>query len=261
VAAMCSVEGCKRPARGRGMCSMHYKRWQAHGDTTKAKPGRKPGIPLTEEHRQHIAEGLAKSVAEGHGRRPPQDYHLSESHKAALLKAITGRRSSQKGKQIPKEKRGWKNGQHQSAETKRVIGEAAKRLWEDPTHRQKISGVMKSLWCEPEFREKGLAALANIHGPTSIEVSAAQALRMQGIEFEEQKVIGPFICDIFVSSMNLDIECDGDYWHSLPNMKKRDRMRDSWFWRNGYRVLRLTEREIRADVGQAIAAGLDRIVV
>jgi very-short-patch-repair endonuclease len=240
---------------------MHYKRWKLHGDTTKAKPGRKPGVPLSEEHRQHIAEGLARAIAEGKGRRPPRDFHLSESHKQALLKAITGRPSSMKGKTVPLEKRGGKKGEHRSLETKRLIADAAKRLWEDPTHRQRISEGMKNLWCDPEFREKGLDALANIHGPTSIEVATAQALRMQGIEFEQQKVVGPFICDIFVASMNLDIECDGDYWHSLPNMKKRDRMRDSWFWRNGYRVLRLTEREIRADVGHAIAAGLSRIVV
>jgi very-short-patch-repair endonuclease len=240
---------------------MHYKRWQAHGDTTKAKPGRKPGIPLTEEHRQHIAEGLARAVAEGKGRKPPRDFHLSESHRQALLKSITGRPSSMKGKTVPPEKRGGQKGQHRSLETKRLIGEAAKRLWEDPAHREVVSASSKKCWRDPEYREKGLAALANIHGPTSIEISVAETLRARGIEFEQQKVIGPFICDIFVASLNLDIECDGDYWHSLPNMKKRDRMRDSWFWRNGYRVLRLTEREIRADVGQAIAAGLDRIVV
>jgi len=241
------------------MCSMHYKRWKLHGDTTKAKPGRKPGVPLTEEHRQHIAEGLVRAFEEG--RRLPRTGPISESHKAALRKANTGRPSPTKGKEIPKEKRGWKNGQHQSAETRRLIGEASKRLWEDPAHREVVSESSKRCWRNPEYREKGLAALANIHGPTSIEISAAEILRARGIEFEQQKVIGPFICDIFVASLNLDIECDGDYWHSLPNMKKRDRMRDSWFWRNGYRVLRLTEREIRADVGQAIAAGLDRIVV
>lgn len=28
----CGAEGCDRPHEARGWCSMHYKRWQAHGD-------------------------------------------------------------------------------------------------------------------------------------------------------------------------------------------------------------------------------------
>lgn len=30
----CSIGLCERPARARGWCSMHYQRWQAHGDPT-----------------------------------------------------------------------------------------------------------------------------------------------------------------------------------------------------------------------------------
>lgn len=28
----CKLEGCEKPARGRGWCSMHYARWQKYGD-------------------------------------------------------------------------------------------------------------------------------------------------------------------------------------------------------------------------------------
>ncbi|MGC4378912.1 hypothetical protein WD019_18635 [Fictibacillus sp. Mic-4] len=28
----CVIDNCEKPAVGRGMCHMHYKRWQRHGD-------------------------------------------------------------------------------------------------------------------------------------------------------------------------------------------------------------------------------------
>lgn len=31
----CEVAGCEKPARHRGLCSTHYKRWWRHGDPTK----------------------------------------------------------------------------------------------------------------------------------------------------------------------------------------------------------------------------------
>lgn len=36
--AKCSVEGCTRDARAKGMCHLHYKRERSHGDT--AAPSR-----------------------------------------------------------------------------------------------------------------------------------------------------------------------------------------------------------------------------
>ena len=42
---LCTVEGCDRPARGRGWCVPHYKRWKKHGDVRAAVPLR--GAPGT----------------------------------------------------------------------------------------------------------------------------------------------------------------------------------------------------------------------
>lgn len=35
---ICSVEGCCKPARKRGWCSMHYRRWLVHGDVNYVMP-------------------------------------------------------------------------------------------------------------------------------------------------------------------------------------------------------------------------------
>lgn len=50
--AVCKIDDCPKPAKGRGMCGTHYERWRRHGDTaTRLKSGRPPkpkkpcGIP------------------------------------------------------------------------------------------------------------------------------------------------------------------------------------------------------------------------
>jgi very-short-patch-repair endonuclease len=236
---------------------MHWKRWRAHGDTDKAKAGHKSGIPLSGEHRQHIGEAIRQAIAEG--RKSTKRGPISESHRAALLKAITGRPSSTKGKSISPEKRAWTKADRQSPEAIRKIGEASKRHWQNPEYREQMIVERKGRWEDPDFRAKGIAYLRDIQKPTSIEVAVAEALTALGVDFEQQKVVGRFICDIFVPHLQLDVECDGLYWHSLPGMRDRDHNRDAWFGERGYRVLRLSEKAIRADAREAVLAGLARI--
>lgn len=38
VKRQCSIAGCSLPARGRGLCTMHYGRWRRHGDALVAPP-------------------------------------------------------------------------------------------------------------------------------------------------------------------------------------------------------------------------------
>jgi hypothetical protein len=39
----CSVDGCERPCKGRGYCSLHYQRWYAHGDPLVSNKGHSKG--------------------------------------------------------------------------------------------------------------------------------------------------------------------------------------------------------------------------
>ena len=45
---MCKVEGCVRPARARGWCGLHYKRWRKDGHVGPALPKRKDSRPPAE---------------------------------------------------------------------------------------------------------------------------------------------------------------------------------------------------------------------
>lgn len=42
----CSIDGCGRPALGRGWCAAHYRRWQRHGDPLAGGTPRQVNAPL-----------------------------------------------------------------------------------------------------------------------------------------------------------------------------------------------------------------------
>lgn len=70
------------------------------------------------------------------------------------------------------------------------------------------------------------------------------ALASAGITFETQRRIGNFYVD-FLTPGNVVVEADGDYWHSLPDVAAKDKRKDAYLSAQGYRVLHLSESEIR----------------
>lgn len=84
-----------------------------------------------------------------------------------------------------------------------------------------------------------------IDNPTSIEKTVYQELKLRGLLFEKQKLInGRFLVDAYIPSLNLVIECDGNYWHSLPKTVKRDKTKNAYLKKCGYNLIRLSETEI-----------------
>ncbi len=95
-----------------------------------------------------------------------------------------------------------------------------------------------------------------MNGYTSIERAVYQELKLRGLLFEKQKFInGKFLVDAYIPSLNLIIEVDGDYWHSLPRIIGRDKAKNAYLAKCGYNLLRLTETEIN----QNVKIALDRI--
>lgn len=84
---------------------------------------------------------------------------------------------------------------------------------------------------------------------TSIEVKIQKFLEELGIEYFTHKYIKEiehgYQCDILVPSINLVIECDGNYWHKYPIGNEIDHIRTSELIENGFKVLRLWESEIK----------------
>lgn len=87
--------------------------------------------------------------------------------------------------------------------------------------------------------------ILSLKKPTSIEVKLYKELKKRGLLFEMQyKINNKFLVDAYIPSLNLIIEADGDYWHNLDKVKKKDRAENAYLIKCGYNLLRLSEAEI-----------------
>jgi very-short-patch-repair endonuclease len=82
-----------------------------------------------------------------------------------------------------------------------------------------------------------------------IETKIQNFLQQLGIDFLKHKIMKEikysYQCDIFIPSMNLIIECDGNYWHKYPVGTERDLIRTKDLVEKGFNVLRLWESDIK----------------
>lgn len=86
---------------------------------------------------------------------------------------------------------------------------------------------------------------------SSIEISVAEELTRRGINFKEQVLYHRMFLD-FLLPNKIVIECDGEYWHTIPENEKRDRKKDALLKKEGYTLIRLTEKEIKSDVESCV---------
>ena len=133
------------------------------------------------------------------------------------------------------------------------MSKMSKSMWEDPEHRENMSQAQKTIWKDPEHREKMSEAMkGSCQSPTSIEITMAKELKAQGIDFEQEYPIDGFRIDFALPEIKLAVECDGDYWHSLPGIKEKDKRRDKVLSKLGWTTLRFTETEIKRSASNCI---------
>ncbi len=83
---------------------------------------------------------------------------------------------------------------------------------------------------------------------TKIEKKIQKFLKVLGVEFfthQYMKIEHGYQCDILIPSINLVIECDGDYWHKYPIGLEKDHIRTKELIDKGFKILRLWERDIK----------------
>lgn len=101
-------------------------------------------------------------------------------------------------------------------------------------------------------KEKIKKARANQITPTKdtkIEIKIQNFLKDLGITFLTHQymkdIVHGYQCDILIPSLNLVIECDGNYWHKYPTGNEIDHVRTSELINKGFKVLRLWEVDIK----------------
>lgn len=96
---------------------------------------------------------------------------------------------------------------------------------------------------------------------TSIEEKLYTELERRGITFVKQQVIdGLWVVDALVPGARIVIECDGEYWHSLPKMIERDKKKDAYLKSRKYKVFRFPEAAIHADIKGCVQRVVDALI-
>jgi len=103
-----------------------------------------------------------------------------------------------------------------------------------------MSCYQKTITTEQRRFAGNLGVISQSQGETSIEKKLYQELKDRGLLFEKQKLInGKFLVDAYVPSLNLIVEADGNYWHSLDRVAE-----NAYLSACGFNLLRLSESEI-----------------
>lgn len=170
-------------------------------------------------------------------------------------------------------------GSRRGADTKKKMAESRSRWWQNATpeqrdqHSRKVrqSGAALRSFHSEHFRQwhanltpaqrlarnerirtATLAAhhkFAHNFRRTSIERKIASVLDELGVCYEwNVALLGRFCVDFLLTDYPLVIECDGDYWHSLPLQQRRDAAKNEAIPAAGYCLLRLTETAINTDL-------------
>lgn len=183
----------------------------------------------TEYHKRITSEGI-------------RNKWKNKEYREKLEKSLKGRKFSEEGKKSLSEgqkgKQGYWKGKHLSEDHKRKISEAEKGKippWKGT--KLSIDHKMKIMNSVSKYFE---------NNKSGIELKVENQLRKYGIKYFIQKPLdnGHFIIDFYLPEYQLVVECNGDYWHSRLERKKRDKELEEYVLSKGKDILWLWEHEI-----------------
>ena len=193
---------------------------------------------VTDESRAKCAENLKK-------RWQDPEYRVNMTTKLSKTSTEIWKHQEYRDKQISSIQANWRNKAYREAT---IAGMLAK--WQDPEHRRKMltvfasdafrnkmSEVNKAVWARPGYKEKMEAVLSHARScvvkVSSLQIVLYSLLDDLNIKYyreyeghtDSECIIGPYTFDCVVPRENkpsLLIECQGEYWHSLPANMRND---------------------------------------
>lgn len=178
----------------------------------------------------------------------------TEEHKIKISISNKGKHFDRIGKKLPEKTKkkmseyhkkliGEKNnrwGTHHSEETKRKMSLASKGKPKSEDHKRKVREWVVN---NPNRKFKD----------TSIELKVEAELKRRGVNYQKQvPLCNIAIVDFYLPEYRITIQCDGDYWHNLPERKIKDEEQNKVLLFNGFNVFRFWEYEIDRDVKSCV---------
>ena len=202
------------------------------------------GHPIDEETRKRISESVKKRWQNKSYREKVSNAHkhkLPESWKENISKSITGMKRSDKTK--------TKMSIYQSNRTekhKQNFSKAWKKQWETLSKEEQLLRIQNWIEAGHESLKDG-----SYLKPSSIELKVKEQLDMINIKYIQQKRVYNgercFFLDFYIPSLKLVIECNGDYWHNLPDKIERDKSLEEYVKSTGRNIIFVWEHEINDD--------------
>jgi len=95
---------------------------------------------------------------------------------------------------------------------------------------------------------KGNLVQQNKKGLNKLELVGRKMLQSLGIKFNEQVLMfNKFLVDVLLKDKKIVIQWDGVYWHSKTKRKQLDKSQDAYIKKCGYKVIRITDKQIKND--------------
>ena len=143
-----------------------------------------------------------------------------------------------------------------SEETKRKISETMKRKgltfpnlkghkWTDEQNKKRSKRLIGHEY-HGDFFEAAQLSLIKLKKVkrSKAEFIVEKYLKNRKIKFKTQYKYSLGIADFYLLEKNLIIECNGNYWHSKPEVKERNKQQYKWVKENNYNLLIISSEDI-----------------